>query len=133
MKITVIGRGNVGGGLARMWRAAGHEVQELGRDGGDASEADVLLVAVPGPEIANALGNVAGIEGKVTIDATNAVRGRNEDFESNAHEIKSIVGGPTAKSFNLNFAKVYDEIGRQPSGRPISTAPRTRRASRPSS
>jgi predicted dinucleotide-binding enzyme len=33
MNITVIGRGNVGGGLARFWRAAGHEVQELGRDG----------------------------------------------------------------------------------------------------
>ena len=57
--------------------------------------------------------HVAGIEGKVTIDATNAVRGRNEDFESNAHEIKSIVGGSTAKSFNLNFANLYDEIGRQ--------------------
>jgi predicted dinucleotide-binding enzyme len=113
MKITVIGRGNVGGGLARMWRDAGHEVQELGRDGGDASEADVLLVAVPGPEIANALGSVTGVEGKVTIDATNAVRGRNEGFDSNAREIKSIVGGPTAKSFNLNIANVYDEIGSQ--------------------
>jgi predicted dinucleotide-binding enzyme len=113
MKITVLGRGNVGGGLARLWREAGHEVQELGRDGGDASEADVLLVAVPGPEIASALGGVTGIEGKVTIDATNAVRGRNEEFESLAHEVKSIVGGPTAKSFNLNFANVYDEIGSQ--------------------
>jgi predicted dinucleotide-binding enzyme len=113
MKITVIGRGNVGGGLARLWRDAGHEVQELGRDGGDASDADVLLVAVPGPEIANALGKVSGIEGKVTIDATNAIRGRNEDFESNAHEVKSIVGGPTAKSFNLNFANVYDQIDAQ--------------------
>ena len=113
MKITVLGRGNVGGGLARLWREAGHEVQELGRDGGDASEADVLLVAVPGPEIASALGGVTGTEGKVTIDATNAVRGRNEEFESLAHEVKSIVGGPTAKSFNLNFANVYDEIGNQ--------------------
>jgi 8-hydroxy-5-deazaflavin:NADPH oxidoreductase len=113
MRITVIGRGNVGGGLARLWRDAGHEVQELGRDGGDASAADVLLVAVPGLEIANALGKVTGIEGKVTIDATNAFRGRNEDFESNAHEVRSIVGGPTAKSFNLNFATVYDEIGNQ--------------------
>ena len=113
MKITVLGRGNVGGGLARLWREAGHEVQELGRDGGDASEADVLLVAVPGPEIASALGGVTGIEGKVTIDATNAVRGRNEEFESLAHEVKSIVGGPTAKSFNLNFANIYDEIGSQ--------------------
>ena len=113
MKITVIGRGNVGGGLARMWRDAGHEVQELGRDGGDASEADVLLVAVPAAEIANALGAVTGIEGKLTIDATNAVRGRNEEFESLAHEVRSIVGGPTAKSFNLNFARIYDEIDAQ--------------------
>jgi hypothetical protein len=113
MKITVIGRGNVGGGLAALWRGAGHEVQELGRDGGDASPSDVLLVAVPGPEIANALGKVTGLEGKVAIDATNSVRGRNEDFESNAHEVKSIVGGPTAKSFNLNFANIYDEIGHQ--------------------
>jgi len=113
MKITVIGRGNVGGGLARKWREAGHEVQELGREGGDASEADVLLVAVPGAEIASALGGVTGIGGKVTIDATNAVRGRNEEFESLAHEVRSIVGGPTAKSFNLNFAVVYDEVGSQ--------------------
>lgn len=113
MKITVLGRGNVGGGLARLWSEAGHEVQELGRDGGDASDADVLLVAVPGPEIANALGKVSGAAGKVTIDATNAVRGRNEDFESNAQEIKSILGGPTAKTFNLNFANVYDEIAAQ--------------------
>jgi 8-hydroxy-5-deazaflavin:NADPH oxidoreductase len=111
MKITVIGRGNVGGGLALRWREAGHEVQELGRDGGDASEADVLLVAVPGPEIANALGKVTGIDGKVTIDATNAIRGRNEEFDSLAEEVRSIVGGPTAKSFNLNFAAIYDEIG----------------------
>jgi 8-hydroxy-5-deazaflavin:NADPH oxidoreductase len=113
MKIAVIGRGNVGGGLARKWRDAGHEVQELGRDGGDASDADVILVAVPGPEIANALGGVSGLAGKPTIDATNAVRGRNEEFESNAHEVRAIVGGPTAKSFNLNFANIYDQIGAQ--------------------
>ena len=113
MRIAVIGRGNVGGGLARRWRGAGHDVQELGRDGGDVSAADVLLVAVPGPEIANALGKVTGFEGKPTIDATNAIGGRNEAFESNAHEIKSIVGGPTAKSFNLNFANIYDEIDAQ--------------------
>jgi predicted dinucleotide-binding enzyme len=113
MKITVIGRGNVGGGLAKLWRAAGHEVTELGRDGGDASDADVLLVAVPGPAIAEALASVSGVDGKVTIDATNAARGRNETYESLAHEVKAIVGGPTAKSFNLNFARVYDEIATQ--------------------
>ena len=113
MKIAVIGRGNVGGGIAARWRAAGHDVQEIGRDGGDASAADVVLVAVPGAEIADALGKVSGADGKVTIDATNAVRGRNDEFESLAHEVKAILGGPTAKSFNLNFAAIYDEIDAQ--------------------
>lgn len=113
MNITVIGRGNVGGGLAKLWRAAGHEVQELGRDGGDASRADVVVVAVPSGAIADALAKVSGIEGKVAIDATNAFGGRDERFESLAHEVKSIVGGPTAKAFNVNFARLYDEVARQ--------------------
>ena len=114
MRITVIGRGNVGGGLAGLWRAAGHEVDELGRDGGDASDADAILVAVPSASIGEALGKVAGIDGKVAIDATNAFRGRNEEFESLAHWVKSITGGPVAKSFNLNFANRYDDIAKQP-------------------
>jgi 8-hydroxy-5-deazaflavin:NADPH oxidoreductase len=113
MNITVIGRGNVGGGLAKLWRAAGHEVQELGRDGGDAGGADVVVVAVPSAEISDALAKVSGIEGKTTIDATNAFGGRDESFESLAHEVKSNIGGPTAKAFNVNFAAVYDEIHEQ--------------------
>jgi 8-hydroxy-5-deazaflavin:NADPH oxidoreductase len=113
MNITVIGRGNVGGGLAQRWRVAGHEVQELGRDGGDASGADVIVVAVPAAEVAAALAQVDGLDGKVTIDATNAVRDRPAEFESLAHQVKSIVGGPTAKAFNLNFANIYDEIDAQ--------------------
>jgi 8-hydroxy-5-deazaflavin:NADPH oxidoreductase len=113
MKVTTIGRGNIGGGLAKLWRAAGHDVQELGKEGGDASEADVILVAVPSGSIAEALGKVSGIAGKIAIDPTNAFAGRNEQFESLAHEVKSIVGGPTAKSFNLNFADLYDEVAKQ--------------------
>jgi predicted dinucleotide-binding enzyme len=113
MNITVIGRGNVGGGLARLWRQAGHEVDEIGRDGGDASNADVILVAVPSGRIAEALGKVEGIAGKTSIDATNAFGGRDESFPSLAAEVKSIVGGPTAKAFNLNFAAVYDRIPEQ--------------------
>jgi len=113
VKIATIGKGNIGGGLAKLWRAAGHDVTEFGRDGGDASGAEVILVAVPSGAIAEALGKVSGIEGKPAIDATNAFGGRNEAFESLAHEVKSIVGGPTAKSFNVNFAALYDEIANQ--------------------
>src|SRR5919201_3029752 len=113
MRITVIGRGNVGGGLADRWERAGHTVNRIGREGGDASDADAVLVAVPSGQIADALGKVSGLEGKVVIDATNAFGGRNEQFESLAHEVKSIVGGPVAKAFNVNFATLYDQIDEQ--------------------
>jgi 8-hydroxy-5-deazaflavin:NADPH oxidoreductase len=113
MKVTVVGRGNVGGGLAGLWRNAGHDVQELGKDGGDASDSDAVLLAVPSDAIGDALGKVSGLDGKVVIDATNALGGRNEEHESLAHEVKSITGGPTAKAFNLNFATAYDKLAEQ--------------------
>src|SRR6266511_2339242 len=83
MNITVIGRGNVGGGLARRWERAGHTITRIGRDGGDAS------------------------------DATNESAGRNRAYKSLAHEVKSIVGGPVAKAFNVSFAALYDQIDQQ--------------------
>ena len=113
MKITVIGKGNVGGGLAERWEKAGHEVTRLGRDGGDASDADAVLVAVPSAAIADALEKVSGLDGKIVIDATNVLGDRNEQFESLAQEVKSIVGGPVAKAFNANFANQYDRIDEQ--------------------
>ena len=113
MNISVIGRGNVGGGLARLWRARGHDVQELGKDGGDVSGADAVLLAVPGGAVADALGRVTGLDGKVVVDATNFFSGERPDFPSLAHQVKSIVGGPVAKAFNLNFARIYDEIASQ--------------------
>ena len=58
MKIAVLGRGNVGGGLADLGEGAGHEVARIGREGGDVSEVDAVLVAVPGGTIAEALDNV---------------------------------------------------------------------------
>lgn len=114
MNITVIGRGSVGGGLAARWERAGHTVTRIGREGGDASSADAVLVAVPSGQIADALGKVSGHEGKVAIDATNAFDGRNEAYESLAHEVKAIVGGPVAKAFNLQNAALYDSIDEQP-------------------
>ena len=113
MKITTIGRGNVGGGLARAWERAGHTVTMLGSDGGDASDADVVLVAVPSSTISDALGKVTGLDGKIVIDATNAFGGRDEQYESLAHEVKAHTNGPVAKAFNANFASLYDRIGEQ--------------------
>ena len=73
----------------------------------------MILVAVRSDVIGDALGKVTGLSDQVVIDATNAFTGRTEGFESLAHEIKSHVGGPVAKSFNCNYAGLYDEIDSQ--------------------
>jgi hypothetical protein len=113
MKIATVGRGNVGGGLAKRWRNAGHDVTELGKDGGDVSDADVVVLAVPGGAIAPALAGVTGISGKTVVDTTNFFTGERPPFDSLAHQVQSITGGPVAKSFNLNFAALYDQIDEQ--------------------
>jgi predicted dinucleotide-binding enzyme len=97
MKIAVVGRGNVGGGLANLWEKAGHEiVARIGSEGGEVAGADVVLVAVPGGAIADALDRVQGIGGKTVIDATNLVGAEPPSgFESNAEFVKAKTNGPT--------------------------------------
>jgi predicted dinucleotide-binding enzyme len=96
MKIGVIGAGRIGGTLARKWSAAGHELMGCSRDpnspraqallkdvGGKArlgsleetaAFGEVVVFAIPGgemPETVKLLG--AQLDGKLVIDATNAV------------------------------------------------------------
>jgi predicted dinucleotide-binding enzyme len=112
MRITVVGRGNLGGGLADLWERAGHQVTRLGRDGGDVSDADAILVAVPGGAIAEAFDRLRGFEGRTAIDATNLYNVTPpEGFASNAEFVKSRTNGPTAKSFNVNFASLFGRLG----------------------
>ncbi len=111
MKLAVIGRGNVGGGLADLWDRAGHEVRRIGREGGDVSDVEAVVVAVPGDAVAEALDNVQGIEQKTVIDATNLLGMEPPaGFSSNAEFVKSRTNGPTAKSFNISLASLYDQI-----------------------
>jgi 8-hydroxy-5-deazaflavin:NADPH oxidoreductase len=111
MKIAVVGKGNVGGGLADRWEKAGHEVQRIGRDGGDVGGAEVVLLACPGNAVAGAFNTVSGLSGKTVIDATNLIGDEPPDgFASNAEFVKSKTQAPTAKSFNINFAAIYDRI-----------------------
>jgi predicted dinucleotide-binding enzyme len=112
VRITTIGRGNVGGGLGELWRRAGHEVVELGREGGDCAGSDAVLLAVPQTTIVDALGSVSGLEGVPVIDAINVVRvPRPDGFNSLSEYVKSITRGPVAKAFNTGFARLYDRIG----------------------
>lgn len=112
MRITVVGRGNVGGSLANVWESAGHQVTRLGRDGGEVSDADAVLVAVPGEVIAEAFDKLRGVEGKTVIDAANLYGVAPPDgFTSNAEWVRFRTDGPTAKSFNVNFASLYPRLG----------------------
>jgi 8-hydroxy-5-deazaflavin:NADPH oxidoreductase len=112
MKIATIGRGKIGGGLGGLWESAGHDVERLGQDGGDVSAADAVLIAVPGGAVAEALDTVSGLEGKTVIDATNLYGiAPPAGFASNAEYVKSHTNGPTAKSFNINFAANFSRIG----------------------
>jgi predicted dinucleotide-binding enzyme len=112
MKIATIGKGNVGGGLANLWERAGHDVTTIGREGGDVSDAEAVLLAVPSDAIGDALGTVDGLSGKVVVDATNLIRGeRPQGFESLAEYVKSLTNGPVAKAFNTVFAALYERLG----------------------
>jgi hypothetical protein len=114
MKIATIGRGNIGGGLGDRWEQAGHEVTRIGKEGGDVTGSEVVLIAVPGGAVADALDNLLGLEGKTAIDATNLFGvDAPAGFASNAEFVKSRTNGPTVKAFNLNFARLYDQIGAQ--------------------
>ena len=114
MKIAVVGRGNVGGGLADLWEKAGHEVQRLGSDGGDVSDAEAVLLAVPFGAIEDALKSVSGLEGKTLIDATNIFDAeRPGGMDSLSAYVKQVSGAKVAKAFNTVFAALYDEVPKQ--------------------
>ena len=118
VKIVTMGRGNVGGGLAQLWERAGHQVTRLGREGGDVSDTDVVLMAVPGGAIAEAIAKLTGIDRRMVIDATNLYGVvPPAGFPSNAEFVKSKTNGPTAKSFNVNFRPCTRGSPKQERGR----------------
>jgi 8-hydroxy-5-deazaflavin:NADPH oxidoreductase len=88
MRIAVIGTGNIGGTLGGRWRAAGQDVvygaRRAGGDGPGGAPvvtvaqalrgADVVLLAVPGPVVADVVAEHAdALDGKVVIDAANRI------------------------------------------------------------
>jgi predicted dinucleotide-binding enzyme len=110
MKITTIGHGTIGGTLARLWSSVGHDVTSLGRAGGDVSDADVVLVAVPNQAVPAALDGLTGIEGKIVIDATNRLDGEAPPtgHDSIAEYVKATTNAIVAKAFNLNYGGLYE-------------------------
>jgi len=92
VQIAILGAGQVGSTLGRLWHAAGHDVTfaargaagpqalaaELGERAHAASVADAVagaeavLVAVPGPAVTDVLQAAGPLDGRVMIDAANS-------------------------------------------------------------
>lgn len=115
MKIGIIGTGNIGGTLAKLWVAAGHEVllssrhpdqlkplaQRLGPKArvGTPKEAavfgDVVLISVPYkalPELGRDL--KAELAGKIVLDTCNPYPGRDGDMANDARKKGTGVASP---------------------------------------
>jgi predicted dinucleotide-binding enzyme len=90
MNIALVGAGNVGRALAGGWRKAGHEVAFAVRDPATdksnalaaegyrvvamhraAAASDILVLAVPWPQIENVINELGTVTGKIVVDATN--------------------------------------------------------------
>jgi predicted dinucleotide-binding enzyme len=107
MKIGVIGAGNVGGGLARLWEAAGHDVRVSTRETVAETGAfgDVVVLAIADAAVENVLAQVDG-SGKVLVDATNPTRAG----KTNADVVRLAPGARVVKAFNTNFAGLYERL-----------------------
>jgi hypothetical protein len=147
LKIGIIGTGQIGGTLAKLWVAAGHEVlissrhpeelrslaQTLGPKArvGTPREAalfgDVVLESVPYsalPQIGKDL--KAELAGKIVLDTANPYPGRDGDMAIEARRVGTGVASPRylpgvrlVRAFNaINFDDLSSEAHR--SGQPIA-------------
>jgi 8-hydroxy-5-deazaflavin:NADPH oxidoreductase len=129
MRIAIVGAGNVGQALGRGWRQAGHEVSyalrqatsnkvaALSADGSRvvamdkaAASADVLVLAVPWPAVAEAVASLGLLAGKILVDATNPLTAKLElavGFDDFAGETVARLapGARVVKAFNTTGAE----------------------------
>lgn len=90
--ITIVGTGNIGGGLARAWIRAGHDVRLAVRDpqapdvvdlveqgakvvgiDGAAKGSDVVVLAIPAAAVAETLPKLGDLAGLVVVDCSNGI------------------------------------------------------------
>jgi 8-hydroxy-5-deazaflavin:NADPH oxidoreductase len=93
MKIGIIGTGNIGGALARLWMAHGHEIvlgvrdeeklaavqgsfpgAEVALTEDAAAGAEVVTIALPWPAVEPVLAGIESLAGKLLIDTNNPLK-----------------------------------------------------------
>jgi len=106
-------------GLARRWRAAGHNVTEIGRDGGDVSGAEVVLLAVPS-------GQTMVMGGLITENKQNTSNGLplisrvpvlgglfgNQDLKNNRTELVLFIT-PQVLESEYDYQRVIEDLRRK--------------------
>jgi 8-hydroxy-5-deazaflavin:NADPH oxidoreductase len=72
--IGILGAGNVGGALGRVWAAKGHRIT-FGKRGGSNAEAaaasEIVVLSVPWPAAQEAIKSCGDLKGKILVDCTN--------------------------------------------------------------
>jgi 8-hydroxy-5-deazaflavin:NADPH oxidoreductase len=86
--IAIVGTGNIGGALARLWSKAGYTVSVAVRESSPANKiagvssgsareissgSEIVVLAVPWPAVKDALASCGDLSGKVVVDCTNPV------------------------------------------------------------
>lgn len=134
MKIAVLGAGNVGGALGKLWAGRGHEVRfgvpdpgsekiktllattggkaQAGSNQEAAAASEVVVLSVPWPAAEQAIRDCGDLKSKVVIDCTNPLR---SDFQglvvgtttSAAEQVAAWSGAKVVKAFNTIGAGNY--------------------------
>ena len=138
MNIGIIGAGNIGSGLGKLWAKKGHKIifsfsrnpeklkslsdavenASAGSPAEAVQQSDVILFSVRWENVREALEAAGPLQGKIVIDCTNPLNPDLSGLEvgrtsSAAEEIAKIAAGAkVVKAFNTVFADVYHSESR---------------------
>lgn len=138
MNIAILGSGNVGSGLGKIWAKKGHNVVfSFSRDAGKLIElaksvpnaraatpaeavelSDIVLLSVRWANVKEAIKAAGSLREKIVIDCTNPLKEDISDLEighstSAAEEIAGMAkGARVVKAFNTAFADIYQASSR---------------------
>ena len=133
MEISIIGAGDVGGTLGRLWARKGHQIMfgvrnlqshnelvnsgvKVGTIGEATSFADVIVLAIPWMAVEETIKSAGDLSGKILIDPTNPIKADLtgliiESSTSAAEEIaKWAKDSKVVKAFNSIGAKTLDNL-----------------------